>query len=442
VSAGLVAALSPRVRAIGRGLFARYPALRPLALRAISLSSLVRIRRQAGQQVFDAARPTILLCVHEASRTGAPILGLNLARELSRKVNVVCVLLNGGEIREDFAKFAVALVSPAFGSIIDADPAAFAQRVLRPLQRDFPIGAILANSTETAVVAAAGKQAGIPVLCLVHEFAGYMSPPRLATVIDHADLLVFSSEVQRHSFRDAGEMPPSIVLPQGKSEIPERAGSDPTRDADAIEPVIAAHARGGQFLCIGCGYVQPRKGVDLFIAAAARLRRQGVEAHFVWVGDGYMPDRDFLLSVWLKDQVERSGLADRFTFLPALGKQSLERLYATADAMFLSSRLDPLPNVAIDAVAAGLPVVCFDQASGLPEILASDPDLRSLVVPYFGIEEAAAVLSRLAVDPSWRSDLRAKLLILARERFGMSLYADTLETLLASLAAGKRKEEI
>ena len=39
---------------------------------------------------------------------------------------------------------------------------------------------------------------------------------------------------------------------------------------------------------------------------------------------------------------------------------SLEPVYAMADIFLLSSRLDPFPNVAIDAMLAGLPVVCFE----------------------------------------------------------------------------------
>ncbi|MFP3733054.1 hypothetical protein SB690_20050, partial [Bacillus sp. SIMBA_006] len=42
---------------------------------------------------LDPTRPTVLVVVHEASRTGAPILGWNIARVLKQHANVVAVVL-------------------------------------------------------------------------------------------------------------------------------------------------------------------------------------------------------------------------------------------------------------------------------------------------------------------------------------------------------------
>ena len=51
---------------------------------------------------IDFAKETILLLVHDATRTGAPIVGWNLAKTLSDRFNVVLVLLNGGELAQAF----------------------------------------------------------------------------------------------------------------------------------------------------------------------------------------------------------------------------------------------------------------------------------------------------------------------------------------------------
>ena len=50
-----------------------------------------------------------MIVSHEASRTGAPILALNLADKLSKKYNIVNLILGGGELREDFRSAGVAL---------------------------------------------------------------------------------------------------------------------------------------------------------------------------------------------------------------------------------------------------------------------------------------------------------------------------------------------
>ena len=47
-------------------------------------------------------KETLLLVSHEASRTGAPILALNIAQELKKQLNVIILLLNDGVITSFF----------------------------------------------------------------------------------------------------------------------------------------------------------------------------------------------------------------------------------------------------------------------------------------------------------------------------------------------------
>ena len=61
---------------------------------------------------IDPKRETVLLIIHEASRTGAPILAYNVAMRLRHKYNVVAVLLAGGELVEDFHACCAAVVGP------------------------------------------------------------------------------------------------------------------------------------------------------------------------------------------------------------------------------------------------------------------------------------------------------------------------------------------
>ena len=52
----------------------------------------------------------------------------------------------------------------------------------------------------------------------------------------------------------------------------------------------------------------------------------------------------------------------------------------------MTSRLDPLPNVAIDAMHAGTPMLCFEKACGLADYLEKDEVLKqNLVSQYLDI---------------------------------------------------------
>src|SRR5690606_29760114 len=115
-------------------------------------------------------------------------------------------------------------------------------------------------------------------------------------------IVVFSSELLLKSARDVSGMliPHAVVIAQGQSIIPEKDDAEGAKGGEDVARIIADHKRDQFFLCIGCGYVQMRKGVDLFIATAAKVARDIPGAKFLWVGDGYNPDQDYQISIWLK----------------------------------------------------------------------------------------------------------------------------------------------
>lgn len=68
-------------------------------------------------------------------------------------------------------------------------------------------------------------------------------------------------------------------------------------------------------------------------------------------------------------------------------ERDLLNLYASADVLFLPSRLDNLPQVVTEAQSVGLPVVAFD-VGGVSEAILF-PGLSGRLVPPFSVEKAA-----------------------------------------------------
>src|SRR5262249_54531474 len=97
-----------------------------------------------------------------------------------------------------------------------------------------------------------------------------------------------------------------------------------------------------------------------------------------------------------------------------------------ADLFFLSSRLDPLPNVAIDAAMKGLPVICFNGTSGIADIFGGDPSTRECVVPHLDVRAAANVIVGLANNEPKRRRLGDALQKLGRATFDMDRYVRRL----------------
>ncbi|GLQ36904.1 rhamnan synthesis F family protein [Georhizobium profundi] len=394
-----------------------------------------------GKRVYDSSKKTVALVIHEGSFTGAPILGINLLEQFARTHNVVLISLRDGPLLRYAGDFAVKIVVGDV-NIGRMSSELLAAKLIQPLVSEFNVTAALANSVETAAIVAALSVANVPIVSLIHEFATYVQPLTLATVLASSQRVVFSSSLTQKSALEAGitgHFRHSVVRPQGRCVIPN-VGATVSDNTVAAKPSVEFDK--ADFVCIGCGYVQYRKGVDLFIATAAAYKRLNPETNvaFVWVGEGYDPVRDLGYSAWLKDQIERSGLDDVVSLMPAMDAEALLKLYRTADAMLLSSRLDPFPNVAIDAIAEGLPLVSFKDANGVSEYLESDELLSSLVVPYLDIEAAAAALIELQSNEKRSRKTSEHLKRLASKQFNMVDYVDNLQNLLEQAVAISRQE--
>jgi glycosyltransferase involved in cell wall biosynthesis len=98
-----------------------------------------------------------------------------------------------------------------------------------------------------------------------------------------------------------------------------------------------------------------------------------------------------------------------------------------ADIFLLSSRLDPFPNVAIDAMLAGLPVVCFSNGSGVAEMLSNRAGLERLVVPYTDAASAAEVMEQLSADDCYYQATKTSIRDLALSTFDIDRYVARID---------------
>ena len=84
-------------------------------------------------------------------------------------------------------------------------------------------------------------------------------------------------------------------------------------------------------------------------------------------------------------------------------RTNVDPYFVSADAFLLSSRVDPFPCVVHEAMAAGLPVVAFDQSGGAIEALQ---DGAGIIVPYGDYRQASAAIISLAEQPETADRIR------------------------------------
>lgn len=134
----------------------------------------------------------------------------------------------------------------------------------------------------------------------------------------------------------------------------------------------------GQIVCVGS--LIYRKGIDLLLDAVGKISEQ---YHLILAGDGPEKGR-------LEEQIKKLGLEERVTFAGFLNKEELCRLYAESEIFVLTTREDCFALVILEAIAAGLPVVCSRYADGVFDLI-EDKKNGFIVNPYDKMEVAEAL---------------------------------------------------
>jgi glycosyltransferase involved in cell wall biosynthesis len=101
---------------------------------------------------------------------------------------------------------------------------------------------------------------------------------------------------------------------------------------------------------------------------------------------------------------ERMGVAARVKFLGVLPQAELRLLYSAADALVLASVREGWPNVLLEAMACGTPVIASD-VGGVPEIVANP--VAGALMSACDAEGIAEALVKLRAQLPERSDTRA-----------------------------------
>lgn len=160
------------------------------------------------------------------------------------------------------------------------------------------------------------------------------------------------------------------------------------------------------------------KGIDLALHAAERCLAGAVNAEFAFAG-GHREDADpFGIALPSGD--------DRVRFLGPAGRERLEQLYRQCDVVLVPSRYESFGLVAIEAMAAGRPVIAL-AAGGLREIVEHDKNGWLVDPGDNAARDLAAAITRLAAEPDALARLSSGAGASFAEKFTTELMAERLE---------------
>jgi len=289
-----------------------------------------------------------------------------------------------------------------------------AARALLPHVRRFAPDLILSYFLYPDAFAALqiGKTLSVPVVgggigSDVHSIADRVSAMHTRTVLREADALVMVSESLRTKAIAMGAMPEQVRT------IVNGCDLSVFHVSDRNEARRKLHVEPASEAVVYIGRMDVRKGLRELVQAARTLHDQRPRMHVYMVGDG--PDRSVI-----ENEIRLHGISSHVHLLPGCAFDEVAVWMAAADLVTLPSYNEGCPNVVLEALACGRPVVATD-VGGIPEIMSDQ--CGRLIQPRDSAALAVALASVL--NETWD----AAAISAQRSRSWSTVAAELLETL-------------
>ncbi|RKS13348.1 glycosyltransferase involved in cell wall biosynthesis [Flavobacterium sp. 120] len=325
----------------------------------------------------------IIFISNNATRTGAPyvlLLFLKWLKKENKNIEIDVLFLEGGDLLDEFKQVANVcynysdiLIRKSFGNRLyfyllrktNKTNTRKNRYIKKIASQQYDI--IYANTIASVSIATLLKKncSNQPKLVAhIHELNTTIKAylPNFKEHIPHIDLFIsVSNMVMQHLNLDWGIDPLKNYL------VYEFSGKV-ARKQEENEKVFEVGASG---------MVSSRKGDDLFIQVAnyIKIRYPEIKIKFTWVGQIYNRQRNLI-----EADIEKANLKETVFFV---GEQSdPENYFKNFDIFLMTSREDPFPLVCIEVGKMGIPIICFEKATGTAEILVNG---GGFIVPYLDV---------------------------------------------------------
>jgi len=276
----------------------------------------------------------------------------------------------------------------------------------------------------------AARRQKIPVVAVARGWTAENLKVRLYERLDRfhlrwMDQVVCVSEAQAARVRRAGVRPERIRVIYN--------AIDPTRFHEP-EPRYRAkllrYFRQPRTHIIGAaGRLSPEKGFEILVKAAERVLREYPSVGFILFGEG--PER-----AHLQKQLNAVGLNQ--SFILAGFRADLDRFLPHFDLLVLPSYTEGMPNVILEAFAAGVPVVAT-AVGGTPEIV--EDGVSGYLVPAGDAEMLAERICQALDNPDELPDMGRRGRMCVQEKFGFATQAELYRQLFEQLCTHVTESE-
>lgn len=268
------------------------------------------------------------------------------------------------------------------------------------------------------VAGVAAALAGLAHSLSAHAKDIYLAPPAALTRrLGDASFTVTCTEANRAALQAAH---PQAVVRRMYHGIDAALFHPAHRASPALVPRL-----------LSVGRLREKKGLDTLVLACARLQRQGIAFTCDIVGYGEQ-------HAALEALIDQHRLGGHVRLLGKLNRPQVLQRYAQASVFVQPSRVaadgdrDGIPNVLLEALACGLPVVAT-RVSGIPEVI--EPGRNGVLVPPDDPAALADAVAALLAHPGQAAALGRAGRATVLEHFDNTRNLQTLIGLLETLHA-------
>jgi glycosyltransferase involved in cell wall biosynthesis len=358
---------------------------------------------------------------------------LGLAKAMPESVRTTFASFPEGGRSAAFLDEARAAGFPAIPLTRDFPRVLATLRELTALLRDARCDVLLCHGYKADVLGRlAARRVGIPAVAVSRGWTGESRKVKLYEWLDRRHLR-FLDRVVCVSEGQAAKVRRWCGVRESKLSVirnSARLAAFESRDPGARDRLLAFFPGDVSHIVLAAGRLSPEKGFGVLIEAAAEICRDNSGAGVVLFGEG-------VLRPELEARVAELGLAGRVV-MPGF-RTDLDSLIGAADVVVLPSFTEGLPNVALEASAAGVPVVAT-AVGGTPEVVRDD--VTGYLVPPGRPAAIAAKVGDLLRDPILRTRFGTAAKEYMQSAFTFDAqaraYLELIDTLIGSPVTGSR----
>ncbi len=351
----------------------------------------------------------ILFVSHDANRAGAQILLLRFLRLLKENQNFKFSILlkDGGIIENEFNEIAQtyywkrqkslnkkSYFNKLYKRFVNKDY--FRNKILNNLKnQNFDL--IVSNTIANGDILPFLNQLNCPIITYVHELEmgiqQYTKPEFFQKVKAlSSSFIACAGSVKENLIKNHNinttliKVLPSLLPESAVNYNSEKLLNEKLRNLYNIPQ--------NAFLIGGMGTVDLRKGVDIFLQVASKLKLNPA-IYFLWVGgqDTEIDYKNFQID---KNRLELSHVIFQKSVENPLDFMSI------FDIFFVSSREDPYPLVVLEAAMLLKPIICFDKAGGAKDFVEND---CGAIIEYLNVDKVVEKIVELKENPSLREQM-------------------------------------